>query len=152
MKKYELRYLSEEFYAKYPPETYPELERKPTRPYMVMLVTIADNTFAIPFRTNVRHKNCYRFKHTSRDTESVTGLDYTKAVIINDSTLLGDPATIDDKEYLELSEKHYFIIKQFTAYVNGYLAFVKGELNEYKARQYQFTTLQYFHHELHIQD
>lgn len=59
-KKYELKYLSEEFYKKYNSVDYPEIEKKKERPYMVMLIKIENNTFAIPFRTNVKHTACYR--------------------------------------------------------------------------------------------
>lgn len=151
-KKYELKCLSEDFFKKYPVFEYPEMEYKPSRPYMVLLITISKNTFAIPFRTNIRHNSCYKFKNSSRDTKSITGLDFTKAVIVNEPSYIGAPATIDDKEYLELDNKYYFIIKQFTAYVSDYFAYVAGTLDEIKAKRYKFSTLQYFHRELHILD
>lgn len=149
-KKYELKYLTEDFFNNYPTDEYPEIEHKPQRPYMVLLVTIADNTFAIPFRTNIKHNNGYKFKNSSRDTNSDTGLDYTKAVIVNDPSYIGKAAYIDDKEYLELNNKYYFIIKQFTVYVNDYYAYVAGKLDENKAKKYKYSTLRYFHRELHI--
>lgn len=149
-KKYELKYLSEAFYQKYNPVNYPEIEQKKERPYMVMLIKIENNTFAIPFRTNVRHTACYKFKNSSRNTQSSTGLDYSKAVIVNDAKYLGNTATIDNKEYIELNSKFYFIIRQFNSYLDGYKKFINGELNEYEAKKYQFSTLRYFHNELGI--
>lgn len=147
-KKYEISYLSQEFFKKYNPVDYPEIENKSNRPYMVLLVKIDSNTFAIPFRTNVKHKSCYKFKNTSRNTNSSTGLDYSKAVIINDKKYFGSPAFIDNKEYIELNNKYHFIIKQFTAYVNGYKKYLSGQSNEFEARKYKFSTLQYFHDEM----
>lgn len=149
-KKYKLNYLSEEFYKKYIPEMYPEIENKQNRPYMVMLIKIGNNTFAVPFRTNIRHNNCYKFQQTSRATDSVTGLDYSKAVIVNDPIYIGSPARINDKEYDELDRKHYIIIKKFQRYVNGYIDFINGKKDEYTVKRYKYTTLQYFHRELDL--
>lgn len=83
-KDYQLNYLSSEFFEKYNAIDYPEIENKESRPYMVVLMKIENNTFAVPFRTNVSHNNCYKFKTSTRPTDSVTGIDYTKAVIVND--------------------------------------------------------------------
>ncbi len=47
--------------------------------------------------------------------------------------------------------KAYFIKQKFTTYVNGYYKFVRGELNQYDARKYRYTTLKYFQKELNIQ-
>lgn len=146
--KYRLRYLTEDFYKIYNEIDYPEIEHKLERPYMVFLVKIDNNTYAIPFRTNVKHKWCYKFKNTSRDTKYATGLDYSKAVIVNEELYIGGSAVIDNKEYVELNNKYYFIIKQFNAYLKGYIKYAKGEVNEFEARKYKFSTLQYFHEEL----
>lgn len=145
MKKvYELHYLTDEFYQKYNRKDYPEIETKCERPYMVLLITIDDNTFAIPFRTNIRHKYCYKFKNSNRDTDAVTGLDFTKAVVVNDEKYIGDLATIDNKEYIELNSKYYFIISKFKKYLDGYKEFVAGNLNEYESKKYRYSTLKYF--------
>lgn len=147
-KHYSLNYLSSDFYNKYNSKNYPEIECKPSRPYLVMLIKIDKNTYAIPFRTNIRHKYCYKFKHSNRMTNAVTGLDYTKAVIVNDPIYIGSGATIDNKEFVELNNKYYFIVKQFKKYVDGYSDYVNGKLNEYEKRKYQYSTLKYFHNEL----
>lgn len=151
MKKlYELKYLSDAFYKKYNKTRYPEIENKENRPYMVMLVKLDENTFAIPFRTNIRHKNCYKFHETSRSTISATGLDFSKAVIVNNPEYIGESANIDDKEYVELNDRYVFIIKKFITYVNGYKKYASGQVSEYQAQKYKYTTLQYFHTELGI--
>lgn len=145
---YELNYLSDSFYDKYNHKDYPEIEIKRERPYMVLLVKIDFNTFAIPFRTNVKHSYCYRFKNSNRDTDTVTALDFTKAVVVNDEKYIGNAATIDNKEYIELSRKYYFIISKFRKYLDGYNKYVDGKLNEYDAKKYKYTTLKYFNVEL----
>ena len=147
-KNYKLNYLSSNFYTKYNPVTYPEIEHKDDRPYMVILVKIDCNTFAIPFRTNIKHNNCYKFKDSSRATHSVTGLDYTKAVIVNNSEYIGASARIDDKEYIELNKNYYFIIKQFKKFVADYIKFINGKQSYYATKKFKFTTLKYFHNEL----
>lgn len=147
-KRYKLNYLSAEFYNKYNSTNYPEIENKENRPYMVMLIQIENNTFAVPFRTNVKHNNCYKFENSSRPTDSITGLDYSKAVVVNDSIYIGAPARINDMEYTELDINYHIIIKQFTAFVKGYIKLANGKLNEYQAKKYKYTTLKYFHKEL----
>ncbi len=147
-KEFELNYLSKKFYEEYSKENFPEIEHKTTRPYMVLLIKLDENTFAIPFRTNIRHSYCYKFKNSGRETSAVTGLDFTKAVIINDSTYIGDFATIDNKEYIELSNKYFFIIKKFQKYVEGYIDYIKGKSNEFDAKKYKYSTLEYFKDEL----
>lgn len=151
-KIYELNYLSNDFYDDYDISKYPEIENKPTRPYMVLLIKIGSNTFAIPFRTNIRHKYCYKFRKSERPTNAVTGLDYTKAVVVNDTKYIGNPATIDNREFVELNSKYYFIISQFKKYVAGYYDYVNGSLNEFDSKKYQYSTLKYFHKELGINE
>ena len=150
-KEYQLNYLSPRFYEVYNSTEYPEIEHKETRPYMVLLVRLEDNTFAIPFRTNISHSNCYKFKQSTRPTGSVTGLDYTKAVIVNDERYIGVPARINDKEYIELNDNYKFIVKQFSKFVADYITFANGKINYYNMKKYRFTTLKYFHRELGIE-
>ena len=149
-KKYKLNYLTEDFYNKYNSDSYPEIENKVNRPYIVMLIQIEGNTFAIPFRTNIKHNNCYKFENSSRPTESVTGLDYSKAVVVNDKRYIGVPARINDMEYTELDTNYHIIIKRFTTFVKGYIKYANGTLNEFQAKKYKYTTLKYFHNELGI--
>lgn len=149
-KQYQLNYLSPNFYSDYNSTDYPEIENKANRPYMVMLIKIENNTFAVPFRTNVPHNNCYKFKTSTRPTNSVTGLDYTKAVIVNNIKYIGLPATINDKEYIELNSNYGFIINQFKKFVSDYIKFVHSEKGYYAEKKFKYTTLKYFHKELGI--
>ena len=151
-KDYQLNYLSTEFYNKYSNSEYPEIENKDNRPYMVVLIKIENNTFAVPFRTNVTHNNCYKFKKSTRPTNTITGLDYTKAVIVNNDAYIGEAARINDMEYTELSNNSAFIIKQFTKFVADYISYANGKKNYYASRKFQFTTLKYFHKELGIDE
>jgi len=148
---YELHYLSSKFYEIYNSSQFPEIEHKATRPYIVLLVKIDDNTFGLPLRTNIRHSNCYKFQHSSRETDSVTGIDFTKAVVVNDAEFIGDRAEMDNKEYVELNDRIAFIINKFRTYIKGYHTYASGNGNEYLAGRYRYTTLKYFHKELGIE-
>ena len=145
-----LNKLSSVFYNTYNSVNYPEIENKPNRPYMVMVIQINGNTFALPFRTNIRHSCCYKFANTDRETDSATGIDFTKAVIVNQPNYIGSTAEIDNKEYVELSDKYRFIISKFTKYLNGYIDYVKNGGNRHVAKKYRFCTLKYFHRELGV--
>lgn len=149
-KQYKLNYLSEIFYSDYDAKSYPEIENKDNRPYMVVLIKIKNNTFAVPFRTNVPHNNCYKFKTSTRPTDSVTGIDYTKAVIVNDIKYIGKPARINDKEYTELNDNYVFIINQFQKFVSDYIKYASNEKRYYASKKFRYTALKYFHKELGI--
>lgn len=138
------------FYAAYPITKYAEIEYKPSRPYVVMVVDIDGNKFALPLRTNIRHNYCYKFKNTGRHTQSSTGIDFTKAVIVNNVNFIGVPTAIDNKEYVELMNKFYFVIKKFRGYLEGYIQYRKYGGDDFTAKKYQFTTLKYFEKELGI--
>ena len=149
-KKYKISRLSADFFKDYCSSDFPEIENKNSRPYLVLMIKIDDNIFAIPFRTNIRHKYSYQFKNSSRPSDSITGLDYTKAIIIDDDKYIGEDTNIDNKEYIELNKKFYFILNQFKNYVNGYYDYVDGKLSDFSAKKYKYTTLKYFHKQLHI--
>ena len=116
-----------------------------------MLIQIENNTFAVPFRTRITHKHSYRFSNTSRITDKATGLDFTKAVIVNDSKYIGAPARVDDAEYNELDINHYIIIKRFKRYITEYVKYKKGLIPPQVAGNYKYSTLKYFHKELGIE-
>ena len=140
----ELRKLSKDFYEDYPHDRFPEMVVKQGRPYVVLLVMINNVQFAIPLRTNIRHSFCYKFKTSDRETESSTGIDFSKAVVILKRNYLGEETDINDKEYLELQEKAFFIIRRFEKYIADYIAFRKNGGNEHVAKRYAFTSLKYF--------
>lgn len=115
---------------------------------MVLLVELYGNTFAIPFRTNIRHRYCYKFKNSGRPSESVTGLDFTKAVIIKNRDYIGDATTIDNKEYIELNRKYHFIVGKFKNYIDGYIRYLVEQSDTLDDRKYKYSTLPYFKKDL----
>ena len=116
----------------------------------MLLIKVDKNTFALPMRTNIKHSSCYKFHYSSRPTNSVTGIDFSKAVIVNNASYIGEVAEIDNKEYVELNDRISFIISKFCTYIKGYHTYVAGKANEYQAKRYKYTTLKYFHDELGI--
>lgn len=149
-KIYELHYLSVEFYNKYNASEYSEIEHKTHRPYIVLLIKMDNNTFALPLRTNIKHSSCYKFQYSSRPTDSITGINFSKVVIVNEERYIGEAADIDNKEYVELNDRIGFIISKFRTYIKGYYTYVAGKVNEFQAKRYKYTTLKYFHKELGI--
>ena len=81
----------------------------------------------------------------------MTGIDFSKAVIVNNSEYIGDSAEMDNKEYVELNDRISFIISKFCTYIRGYQTYSAGKENEYQAKKYRDTTLKYFHKELGIE-
>ena len=140
----ELRKLTKAFYKDYPSNKFPELERKEGRPYVVLVVEIDGHKFAIPLRTNIRHSYCYKFKNSDRETESTTGIDFSKAVIILKDSYLGKETDINDKEYLEIQEKMFFIINKFKRYYDGYKKSKLEDANKHLIKKYKYCTLKYF--------
>ena len=140
----ELRKLSDEFYKDFPHDLYPEMESKIDRPYIVLLVQINKIKFAIPLRTNIRHSYCYKFTSSDRKTNSSTGIDFTKAVVILKESYLGKKVEINDKEYLEIQKKKFFIISKFKKYIDEYILFKKNGELKHAAKRYEYTPLSYF--------
>jgi hypothetical protein len=147
----ELRYLSSVFYQNYKDCT-EILSKGETRPYIILIIEVENNKFAIPIRTNLhKTKDCYE---TNPKTNS--GLDYTKAVVISRNDY------IDSTKYPEIEHKEYNYIKfkereikiAFTKFVSDY----KKDVIRHKRNQsipanprFQYCTLQYFNKELEIE-
>lgn len=144
--EYQINLMSNDFYNNYPPSLYPEIETKQTRPFLVLIIKIEGNTFAIPFRSNIRHNFCYKFKNSRRKTGTKTALDFTKAVIISDLKYIGVPAKIDHYEYVELSSKSTFIINKFRSFLKKYKRVIHNPTkyqHDYNVLS-KYCTLKYF--------
>lgn len=148
IKDFEIRELSSKFYTLFPASKFPEMLHKQDRPYLVLLVKINNNNFALPFRTNIRHNECYKFAKTTRNTSSSTGIDFTKAVIIHDITLLGNSTRINSAEFSDLRKNSHKIISKFESYLKNYIQYAQDTKSVFNAQKYAFSSLQYFHYEL----
>lgn len=54
------------------------------------------------------------------------------------------------KEFIELENKVYFIIKKFSNYVKNYIRYTNDKNMEMLDKKYKFSSLQYFNKELGI--
>jgi ribosomal protein S8 len=110
----------------------------------VFLIKIEKNTFAIPFRTHINH----RFSFLTVPAEK-KGIDFSKAVVIYKSSYIDNTrkAIINRQERKVIMKDEVKIINKFSKYVRDYKSLIqKGERRFY----YAFSTLQYFHQELGI--
>ena len=128
---------------------------KQARPYNCLLIDSHNDYFiCIPYRTSINHNNAFHFKNSQRSRKAKSGLDYSKIVIIKDTSYLANSnAIIDQDEYRETFVNMDRITREALSYVDKYILHTKGEVilhrNEYE-RLYRFSTLKYFHKELGI--
>ena len=142
--------LTSQFYIDYPQSQYPEIIVKQGRPYSCLLIEYIDDTFiCIPFRSHVRHKYAYHFKNSVRSQQYQSGLDYTKIVLVRDTSYLNNatPAVVDQDEYRETMQNLSQIVQEVYSYILDY----KNDLNGVKKlhpkewqRRYGMSTLPYF--------
>ena len=52
-------FLTNSFYKDHPNPPFKEMEQKQNRPYIVFLVEIEGHTWAIPFRSHIRHGHAF---------------------------------------------------------------------------------------------
>ena len=154
---YQILSLAPEFFKTHPVDQFPELLQKDTRAYnCLVLDTMYDYFICIPFRTEMHHKNGYKFKNSKRARRHQSGLDYSKIVILTDAALLSSlPAIVDSDEYNETVKNIQAIAKDAADYVTTYTRHMNGEapLHSYNFQwKYAYSTLQYFHAELGLLD
>lgn len=109
--------------------------------------------FAIPVRSNIKHKECFILEVNRGRDRSVKGmgLDYSKALLIKDAAhVSSDDFVLRSKnagKKLVGKEKH--IEQQFNQYVEKYVKAVnEGDKNILNSDEYRFTTLVNYHPEL----
>lgn len=146
----EIRKLSPAFYAAYPNSAYPEILQKDSRPYTCLLIdTHEDYLICVPFRSNMNHRQGFRFKNTRRSAYTPSGLDYQKIVLIKDSAYI-DPAhaVVDHDEYRAVTANIRKITEKAAAYVETYRKHITGasvlSQREFQ-RKYGISSLPYFH-------
>ena len=103
----------------------------------------------IPYRSNIRHNYAYLFKNSLRSRLSRSGLDYTKAVLIQNVEYLDDSvhAIVDQDEYRETVQNLPKIAKEAFAYVSDYKDVLNKKKNMHPrewARRYAMSTITYF--------
>ena len=102
--------LENNFYKDY--SNCSEILKKTNRPYAVFLIKLNNLTFAVPVKSHITHK--YSIK-----TIGNKGLDFSKAVVINDIQryISKKHAYIDNYEYQIIMEQKWKISKKMEDYI-----------------------------------
>lgn len=143
--------LSNRFYDEYSLQQYPEILRKSERPYTCLLIETHEDYFiCIPFRSSIQHNEAFLFDNTSRSKHSRSGLDYKKAVIINDLGYIdtSSQAVVDNDEYSAMMVNIETIVNEISTYITTYINHISGACTLHRReflRHYQYSTLPYFH-------
>lgn len=128
--------LSDKFYQAY--GHLPEVLSKKTRPYACLAVEIDGIQFAIPFRHHIRHKHAFI-------TYGECGLDYTKAVVIEDWSMVAAALpTIEQKEFNYLKGKDAMIEAGMRRYCKLIRKAQQYADNPHYANILKFSALRYF--------
>lgn len=135
--------LENEFYSDY--SNCPEILTKTSRPYVVFLINLNNLTFAVPLRSHITHK--YSIK-----TVGNKGLDFSKAVVINDNQryISRRHAYIDNREYQIIMGQKWKIIQKMKDYIRKYKEALKNISIPANKILCDSSSLQYFHAELGI--
>ena len=142
-------FLTEEFFNKY--SECQEMEKKQDRPYAnVCLVKLNNLIFAIPIRSNIKHKYAvYSNKERNK------GLDLSKTVLIVNFKKYVDiktVVTINKDEYKILKNKEKYIEQKLLSYINMYKKALKKQHIKQNQLLCSMSCLQYFHKELGIEE
>lgn len=135
--------LENNFYKDY--SNCSEILKKTNRPYAVFLIKLNNLTFAVPVRSHITHK--YSIK-----TIGNKGLDFSKAVVINDIQryISKKHAYIDNHEYQIIMEQKWKISKKMEDYIKKYKKALKNPSIPANRILCNSSCLQYFHTELGI--
>ena len=97
---YQILRLTKDFYSAYADHNiYGELMLKENRAYNCLLIDLYYDYFlCIPYRTDIRHKNAFKFRKSSRSRTHQSGLDYSKMVIVKNSEYLEAKDAIIDHD------------------------------------------------------
>jgi len=139
-------FLNRNFYDEH--KNYKELAKKENRPYILLIICYNDIDFGIPFRSNISHKYSYIPVINTK-----SGLDFTKAVIVDEKYIDRERKPIIRKEeFILVKKKEFLIRKKFVKYIEDYKkAYSKIESRNFHLRNEnlcKFSTLQNYHKEL----
>lgn len=133
-------FLSKEFFNDFPTYMYSEIERKLNRPYVMLHIKVDMYDFAIPMRSNIKHRYAFFTNKVNR-----CGIDFSKAVYISDEKYIDKSASpyIRKNEFKALLGKDYIIKAKFIKYIKQFVkANNSHDMN--KNRDFKYSTLHYF--------
>ena len=137
-------FLSDSFYRTHPHDIYPEIESKGSRPHVMFLVELDEGKwFAIPLRSNIRHRFCFR-------TVDKGGLDYTKAIPLLDPTFVDSKrkAMVRQSDWPIIQSNRSRIKRDMRRYIERYRKARENPDRPGNADLIRYSTLQYFEDEL----
>ena len=131
-----LIHLSDHFYDTFASAT--EILHKRSRPYACLAIRIDGIVYAIPFRHRITHK--YAFFTGNR-----MGLDFTKAVVVRDSSFIGNTnVQIEQAEFNAIKGQE----RRIAAGMRNFITVYKKALRYPENKHYDFirrcSSLQYF--------
>jgi len=120
------------------------------RGYGVVIISINNLSFAIPLRSNIKHKSSYITVRSNQKGLEGKGLDFTKALLITEQKYISHLLfKISTDEHKKLANKEHYITNKFEKYVSKYIvATQKSDHNILKSSNYRFSTLCNYHVEL----
>jgi protein AbiQ len=132
-------FLTQQFYDDY--SHCEEIEQKKERPYVLIQICVNGIDFAIPFRSNVKHKHVFW-----TDKDNLCGLDFSKAVVIEDKKYIDSKAKpyIRPNERRALFGKDHDVERGLLDYIEEYKKAKMKPNKHSKKRLLQYSTLQYF--------
>lgn len=129
---------------------------KKDRGYGVILIEAYGHRFGIPLRSNMTHKFCFSTKITPNPETGRTqrkGLDYTKAVILNDGDYVTERSfKIPADEFDKINDSQEMIRSQFKKFIEKYIKAVEKNDQNVLTRNYRDSTLINYHKELGIKN
>lgn len=146
--------LNHQFFHDYKKEDYPEVLRKEDRPYEVAVFSILPDVYiVVPFRSRIQHEYAWHFTSSKRCRKSQSGIDYTKMILLRTEQYFDKNYYIDQDERTEFFHYINEIKHRTLVYIQTYINHMTGKklLHPCKfKRMYEFSTLPYFHDELHM--
>ena len=133
-------FLTSDFFSDY--SNCAEIEQKPDRPYVLVMLRVDGVLFGIPTRSHIRHEYAY-----FTDKENCCGIDYTKAIVITNKEKYIDKGRhphIRDNEFDALRGKEYQVIQGMKKYIEKYKKAKRRMDIDRNKQLVAFSTLQYF--------
>lgn len=119
-------------------------EQHKQRGYGLAIISINDLRFGIPIRTTIHRANKHCFK-----TIGESGLDYTKAVLLEKDTYVSNQTfKVKTEEFTKIKEHEHFIQQRFEKYVNAYITAHQKNDTRIINREFRFSTLVNYHAQL----
>lgn len=133
-------FLTQDFYSDY--ANCPEIEQKPTRPHIRVIVHAEGIDFAVPFRSHIDHPHAFL-----TDPLKKCGLDFSKAIVITDYNRYVDSQTkprIRTLEFNALRGKEHIIEQGMLRYLRAYRKALKQPTVLRNEMLLRYSALQYF--------